>query len=275
MQCGEIRELAEAYVSAEVPGEAARAVAEHLEGCPACQAEVEGLRRLRASLRSAWLASPDLSPRPGFATAVAARVRSEAARRRGAAPWRRTWLVLAATLVLLVGGGFGVRGLGVRGFTAIVQAAVNDHRFCLVAFELTERPIPLEQAAEVYDDPADRSLETVEPSPAVLSGGPVRIVERHSCVYADRRFAHIVLRYKRALISLVITPDERAFRNLPGASPPRSGSIVDLGPVDGFNVTAFRGPRHAAFVISTLGDDDLREVAQAMWAPVSRALAGS
>jgi hypothetical protein len=275
MECRKVRELAEGYVSERVPGETARAIGSHLARCPACQAEVEDLCRLRAMLRSAYLASTALSPSPEFLAAIGSRLRSNAVRVRGVPSWRRTWLALAAAMVLAVGGGLGLRGLGMSGFTAILQAAVGDHRFCLVAFKLAERPMPLEQAAQVYDDPVDRSLVTVEPSSTQLDGGPIRILERHSCVFEGRRFAHIVLRYKRSLISLVVTPDERLLRNLPGASPPDDGSIASLAPVDGFHVAAFRGPHHVVFVISTLDDDDVRDVARSMETSVSRALAGT
>ena len=275
MECRKVRELAEAYVSEQAPVETAEAIATHVDGCPACQADVAELRRLRASVRSAYFAASDLAPRPEFAAALGSRLRASATEDAVVPTWRRTWLAMAATVVLVVGGGFGLRGLGVAEFTAIVQAAVGDHRFCLVAFKLTERPMPLARAAEVYDDPVDRPLETVEPSTAELSGGPVRILERHSCVFDRRRFAHIVLQYKRELISLVVTPDERRLRNLPGASVPADGSIASLPPVDGYHVAAFRGRDHVVFAISTLDDNDLREVTRSMKGPVSGALKDS
>ena len=274
MECRGIRELSEAYVSGQVPAATAQAIAAHLDRCPACSAVVTGLRRLRASVRSAFLASTDLSPRPEFIAALRAQLRQTATRDNSVSPWRRTWLALAATLTLVVGGGFGLRGLGVVGFTAILQAAVGDHRFCAVAFKLTERPIPLAQAAQLYDDPVDGLLDTVAPSQTSLNGGPLRVLERHSCVLEGRRFAHIVLEYKHALISLVVTPDQRRLRNLPGASPPADGSVVSLPPVDGFHVAAFRGPNHVVFVIAELNDEDVREVARSADASVSRALKG-
>jgi hypothetical protein len=223
-------------------------------------------------VRAAYLSLSDSAPSPEFVTALGSRLRAEAIRSKRATSWRRTWFVLAATFLLIVGGGFGLRGLGVSGFTAILQAAVGDHRYCLVTFNLTERPIPLEQAARLYNDPINRSLQGVQPSPAQLSGGPIRVVERHSCIFRGRRFAHLVLRYKGALTSLVVTPDDRLLRGLPGASAPRDGSIVLLPPHDGFNVAAFRGPRHVAVVISTLGGEDVQEVAGAMATSVSRAM---
>lgn len=274
MECQHVRGLAEAYISAQVSEAAARAIAGHFDRCSICQAEVAGLRRLRASVRSAYLASPDLAARPQFVAALRTRLRADGRRTRERAAWRRRWLGIAATLVLVAGGGFSVRGIGVSDFAAILQAAVGDHRFCLVAFRLAERPIPLDRAADLYDDPVDRSLETVQPAAAQPSGGPVHIVERHSCVFNGRRFAHIVLRYKHELISLVVTPDARLLRRLPGASAPADGSIVTLPSVDGFHVAAFRGADHAVFAISALSDGDLLEVARSMEPSIARVLKG-
>ena len=275
MECREIRDLAEAYVSEQVLVETAQAIVTHLDRCPRCHAEVEGLRRLRGSVRAAYLGSRDLSPTPAFAAVLHSRLRAEAVGDQRGSSWRHTWLAVAATLTLVIGGGFGVRGLGVSGFTAILQAAVGDHRFCLVTFRLAERPIPLPAAAHLYNDPVDRSLEGVQPASDQLSSGRIRIVERHSCVYHGRRFAHIVVRYKGALTSLVVTPDDRLLRHLPGASAPADGSIATLPPVDGLQVAAFRGPHHVVFVISTLADDDLREVARSMAGSVARAMNAS
>lgn len=272
MECREIRDLAEAYVSEQVLVETAQAIVSHLDRCQRCHAEVEGLRRLRASVRAAYVGSRDLSPTPAFVGALHSRLRTEAMGAHQVSLWRHRWLAVAATVVLMIGGGFGFRGLGVSGFTAILQAAVGDHRYCLVTFRLTERPIELEKAARLYNDPVDRSLESVRPASDQLSGGPLRILERHSCVYHGRRFAHIVVRYKGALTSFVVTPDDRLLRHLPGASAPSDGSIVTLPPVDGFQVAAFRGPQHVVFVISTLADDDVREVARSMAGSISRAM---
>ena len=270
VECREVRELAEAYVSEQILVETAEAIVAHLEHCASCRAEVEGLRRLRASTRSAWLGAKDLAPRPEFVSALTAELRSASGAGRPRSSSRRSWWAIAATLVLVAGGGFGLRGLGVSGFTAIVHAAVGDHRFC--AFKLSESPIPLAQAAEIYDDPVDRSLESVAPQPAEVHGEPIRILDRHSCVYQGRRFAHFIVEYKHTKISLVVEPDERLLRLLPGASAPADGSIASVGPVDGFDVAAFRGPRHVAFLIGALGVSDLHDVAASLQASVLRAL---
>ena len=111
-----------------------------------------------------------------------------------------------------------------------------------------------------------------------LSGGPVTILERHSCVFAGRRFAHIVLRYKEQSVSLLVAADERpggAFLRTVARTVARADDRPSAWPVtDGLHVASFRVVRHAVFVVSSLGDADLEEVTRAMAGSVSRALAG-
>lgn len=271
MECRDVRGLAEAYVSDQILVETAEAVVAHLERCASCRAEIDGLRRLRASVRAAFDSAPALAPRPEFVAGLSARLRAETQAPAGRSFRSRTWLAIAAS-VLVVGGGLELRSLGISGFATVVQAAVHDHRFCYLTFKSAEPPIPLDEAARRYDDPSDRLLGDLQLPTPTLGGGPVQIIERHSCVYDNRRFAHLVLTYKNSRISLVVTPDDRALAMLPSASAPADGSVVSLPAVEGLHVAAFRGPRHAAFLISALGDEDLRELANALAPGVSRAM---
>ena len=273
MECRDVRNLAEAFVADQVMVETAGAVVGHLERCPSCRAEIEGLRRLRTSVRAAFNAAPGLAPRPEFVADISSRLRAEAGNSERSRVPSRTWLALAASLVV-VATGLELRSLGISGFASVVQAAVHDHRFCFLTYAQSDPPIPLEEAARRYDDPSDRLLADVEPSPTALSGGPVRILKRHSCVYDNRRFAHLVLQYKDTAVSLVVTPDDRVLAALPRASAPADGSVVSLPPVEGLHVAAFRGPHDAVFVIGLLGDDDMRDIANAMAPGVLKALRG-
>lgn len=260
MECREVRQLAEAFVSEQLLVETTHAIVAHLERCPACRAEVAGLRRLRAAGRSAFARAPDLAPRPEFLSSLTARLQVEATRERPAR-WT-TWLGMAASVLLIVGVGFGVREWSMLNLSALLHAAVGDHRFCALDFKLTEQPITLEEAA-IRFDPVNRRLESIEPSTSNLSGGPLRILERHSCVFEGRRFAHIVLGYQGQAVSLLVTTDEGVW-TIPSSFPV----------TDGFHATALRGSKHVAFVVSALGDDAVHEVAAAMAGPVAQALAG-
>jgi Putative zinc-finger len=260
MECREVRQLADAFVSEQLLVETTRAIVAHLEQCPACRAEVTGLRRLRAAGQSAFTNARDLAPRPEFISSLTARLQVEAI---GPRPTRwMTWLGMAASLLLVLGLAFGAREWSVMNLSALLHAAIGDHRFCALDFKLAEKPITLEEAARRFD-PVNRRLEGIEPSTTTLSGGPLRILERHSCVFDGRRFAHIVLGYQGQAVSLLVTTDEGLW-TIPSSFPV----------TDGFHATALRGSKHVAFVVSALGDEAVREVAAAMAGPVAQALAG-
>jgi hypothetical protein len=88
------------------------------------------------------------------------------------------------------------------------------------------------------------------------------VLERHSCVYDGRRFAHIVLRYRGTLVSVLVTPD-------------RLARVPSELAVDGTRVSSFRAGRFAAFVVSSASDRETREIAGAVAGPVKSALAGA
>jgi hypothetical protein len=274
MECREVRQLAEAFVSEQLLVETTQAVVAHLDRCPACRAEVDGLRRLRAATRTAFEGAPDLRLRPEFSVALASRLQAEAARHRAARTPRRWWLAMAASVLMVVGVGWGWREWSTAGLSELLRAAVGDHRFCALTFKLTERPISLEEAARRYGG-VNEALETVEPSTTTLSGGPLRILERHSCVFNGRRFAHIVLRYKNESVSLLVTDDVRPFGALPVAGARADATPSGLPVTDGFQVASFRGSRQVAFVVSSLAHEDVQEVTRALVGPVSRAMAGA
>jgi len=267
MECREVRQLAEAFVSDQLPVETTRAVVAHLDRCPACRAEIEGLRRLRAATRSAFVNAAGLAPRPAFATELGERLQSPG--NSAAAPTARPrWLAIAASILILAGLGWGWREWTTHR-SRLLADAVGDHRFCALTFKLAEQPIPLEEAARRYGGIYAR-LEQLQPSTSTLSGGPLQIVNRHSCVFNGRRFAHIVMRYRNETVSLLIADSDAREQ---GTSADRTP--VALPVTDGFNVASFRGGRHAVFVVSALSADDVREVTLAMGKSVVEVLNGA
>ena len=265
MECREVRQLAEAFVSEQLLVETTQAIVAHLERCPACRAEIEGLRRLRAATRSAFERAAELSVHSEFATKLESRLRLEAARPPARLITRRGWLSLAASLA--VAAAWGLREWSTSSVSALLHAVVGDHRYCALTFKLTEPPISLEDAARRYGE-VYRAFETVEPSTTTLSGGPLRVLERHSCVFDERRFVHIVLGYKDEKISLLVSA-------LPADGTGAVATLSELPSTDGFQIASFRGARHAVFLVSSLNDKDVQEVARAMMEPVSRALASA
>jgi len=70
MELREIRQLAEAFVSGQLPVETANRLSAHLNRCPRCRAEIAQLRRLRRATREAFEREPGLAARPGFVSAL-------------------------------------------------------------------------------------------------------------------------------------------------------------------------------------------------------------
>ena len=201
MQCRDVRELADSFLSEQLLVETNHELLRHLETCPDCRADIAGRRAIRDGLRGAFARAEDLRPRPELTAELMAtlRPRQPEISRRSVL---QSWWALAAGLVLAAGGGWFVRNSSSRSrLASATRDAAGDHQNCAVRFNLAERPIPLEDAGRRYGAPY-AALATFEP-PAV--DGPLELLERHSCVYQGRRFGHVVFRYRGALTSLLVT----------------------------------------------------------------------
>ena len=105
--CLEYAALLDSFVDGELTAEEAVRVQKHLEACAACRAYVDDALAIRACFPSV----EDTEVPEGFAGSVAAAVRESAApqaagrrrpeKRRGAAPWARTFLPLAACCAIV------------------------------------------------------------------------------------------------------------------------------------------------------------------------------
>jgi anti-sigma factor RsiW len=257
MECRNVRELADSFLSEQLLVETTHDILRHLAQCPSCRAEIDSRRRLRAALRGAFERSPELRATPEFLASIGQRVREQQSQRRTAWSWR-PMLAIAASLLLATSVAFGGREwLG----TSLLHTVLGDHQNCAIRFTLKEKPISLEEAAQRFE-PAYRSLVAVAPSPARLSSGDLTVLERHSCVYDGRRFAHLVLRYRGTLVSVLVTPD-------------RLARVPAEVAVDGTRVSSFRVGRFAAFVVTSASDAETREIAAAVAGPLKNALAGA
>ena len=272
INCRETRELGDAFLSDQLLVETTHDIVNHLETCSECRVEIDSRRRLRAQLQSAIGGSPSLTPHPEFLDRLAARLRAHAPPvvSAAAAPvmtrraWLESWWAAAAAVLALLGGGLFARDRVRRSRLATLAAtAAGDHQNCAIKFNLSERPISLEEAARRYDA-AFASFSTL-PMPAGLPGGPATVLDRHSCVFDGRRFGHVVFRYKDRVVSLLVT-------NGSGLSSSTPALVATGTPL---RVATFDVGSHAVFVVSDLPDADTLLVAQTLAAPVSRALSRS
>ena len=263
MTCREARDLADPFLSDQLLVETTHEIVRHLETCPACRDEIGARRRLRSQLQVAIAGAMQLAPRPEFVDGLTARLRAAAPaswpQRITRRAWMESWWAAAAALAALLGGGVFARDAIRRSRLATLAAsAAGDHQNCAITFNLAERPIPLEEAARRYD-PAFASLQTLA-LPDGLAGATV--LDRHSCVFGGRRFAHVVFRYEERIVSLLVTNGE----GVSGETP----SIVSND--SGLHVAWFDAGRHAVFVVSDLSVADTLRVAETLAAPVAHAL---
>lgn len=267
MECRDVRRLADSFLSEQLLVETTHDIVQHLERCPACRADFEAQRRLRAVTRSAFERAPELRMRPEFLETLRARLHAEAAASQPTKAWRG-WLAIAATVALIAGIGGVQQWSAIQRLSALAHFAVGDHQNCALKFRLSEHPITLEEAGRRYGG-AFRALESVEPSTTPLLAGPLRVLERHACVFEGRRFAHIVLEYKETAVSVLVADDDTV-----GPDWWRGAAARELPPAEGFQVTSFRSPQHVVFVVSSLAEADVQEVARAIAGPISQALSG-
>lgn len=266
MECRDARELAEPFITEQLLVETTQEIVRHLDRCHPCRAEIEAQRRLRAATRSAFERAPELGMSPQFAAGLRVRIRAEAEPAARAHRWRG-WLGLAAAIVVLAAAGSQWRA-GEQ-LSALARLAVGDHQNCALEFNLTELPISLADAQQRFGGRL-AMLQTVEPDETSLPAGPLRIVERHDCVFKGHRFAHLVLQYQGTAVSVLVSHDPDAARDWwPG-----SGSTTQTS-TDGFQTASFRRSSYTVFVVSAMPEAALDAVVASMAGPVSRALSGA
>lgn len=265
MECRDARELAEPFIGEQLLVETTQEIVRHLDRCPPCRSEFDAQRRLRAATRTAFERAPELQMTPAFAAALATRLRAEAAPPARWRPWR-AWLSVAAALLLVAGAGLHWRAVG--HLSALARLALGDHQSCALRFRLAERPIPLDEAQHRYGGRFE-ALRTVEPSPLDLPAGPLRIIERHACVFERRRFAHLVILYQGTPVSMLVTNDDAGSGWWDGTAPHRQEHP------GGFRSASFHRAGYAVVVVSALPAAGLDDVVAAMAGPVSRALEGA
>jgi len=257
MQCRDVRELADSFLSEQLLVETNHELLRHLETCPDCRSDLADRRALRDGLRTAFARAEDLRPRPELAAELRARLRPvqpDVSRRSVL----QSWWALAAGVVLAAGGGMFVRNSTSRSrLVMLAREAAGDHQNCAVKFNLAERPIPLADAGRRYGAPY-AALATFE-LPAV--GAPLEVLDRHSCVYQGRRFGHVVFRYRGALTSLLVTD----------GTPPTGPELEanDVGPA----VASLPAGRFVGFIVAGLERQQVLGLAQTLAEPLSRHLA--
>jgi anti-sigma factor RsiW len=267
MQCREVRELADSFLSEQLLVETNHELLRHLDGCPACRSEIETRRALRSTIQRAFTNAASLRLPDQFKRDAISRLRattSSSVGHRVLGGWRR----FAAAAVLLTAG-LGLFLLSGRA-TAAERDAAGDHRDCALLMHLSEKPISLAEAAASYDSSFDR-LQNTPADQVATPLGILRVVRRHSCAFDGRRFAHIILQFQGQFVSLLVAGDDHPVSR-PLASPGSQPKLEWLPSVNGFNVVSFKTPGHVVFLVSSLPTAELSQAADAVAGPVYRSL---
>ena len=143
--------------------------------------------------------------------------------------------------------------------------AVGDHKNCAIKFNLEEHPISLDDAAKkfgpVNKDIDKAVLEAVKNAFADKPASRIELLEAHSCIFAGRRFTHIVMRRQGKVISVLVTDTD-----LPAEG---DGPVTDH--IDGaLNAAGFSIGRHAFFVVSEMDAAENTLVAHALYPAMRR-----
>lgn len=286
MQCRDFLEIADSYLRGELLVETNHDVIKHLEACRDCRRELTSRREVSGTLRTAFRNSPDLQISEQFAIGLRSKLHEAALQQPAPSEVRpRIWLAIAACLIVAIG--VGVLGLRYRSrirsnsnsttnqiarsnsepgeaMTELAGLAVGDHKNCALEFRLASAPTSLEEASRTYDRGFLNLAESVKERLVSLAS-PATVIEAHSCIFAGKRFAHLVLKQDNHVVSLLITnvEDQVPVAGTIAASP-KDLQAISCSQVAGYRVSCFKTASHAIFVVSDLSEADNLTLARSL-----------
>ena len=261
MDCHHATKVAESFLAGEhaVPPE----VLHHLRTCDICREELDRRQRLREAMKAAFGRAESLQVRPEFVASLRADLYRRA-HQRPPARWR--WVpaaLLAAAAMCVLAIGFSAREvIADRQFAALVRDAAGDHQACAVNYRPDQQHMSLGEAGRRVA-PFYSALNSVAPQPSRAEADEVIVVARHACTFKGRRFAHIIVRYRGEIGSVLVAADPAGRTRTP-----------EVLHVNGLNLVSFAADNRAVFVVCPLNEGESRELAAAFEQPITEALAG-
>ena len=230
------------------------------------QTELDEQRRLQEALRGAFRRAPDLQPTAEFSDRLRDLLQNQTPRERSTLMSRRSWLGLAAAVVLVAGltGRLLIDRQTVT-MQTLAEDAIGDHQNCALKFRLIRMPVALPEAAAKFDE-AFGLLMTAPPDDVPTPGGVIRVLERHVCAYHGRRFGHVVMQYQDHVVSLLLTA---AAPHGADGTPQRIGQTAN-----GLSVVSVSGSRHAVLLVGDLPSDQLQQLSTIVAQPLAQRLQG-
>lgn len=300
MNCREFKEMMDSYISDELLVETNHEVLKHLGDCADCRREISAQRALRARIRKAVKNSPEMQINSAFAARLESNLREMAWQPNVWEKLKHNLSVnskiLALAACLLIIAAFSLIGLkhsSSEKYTAesdqpfesvqipqpaesplvqavqtawreVAQAAVGDHQNCALKFRLEENPITLAEAAAKfgrYNKDLDKAVQAAIKEPASKKTlDKIQFLEAHSCIFQGRRFAHVVLRYRDHVVSMLITDTDL---------PPDEGGRIANQSFGKMQAASFRAAHQAVFIVSDLPPAENSAIAE-MLSPAVR-----
>lgn len=264
MQCDDFREIADSYLSDELLIETNHDVIRHLESCAGCRFVLASRRQLRHQLRSQFTQAVDLQMREEFTSDLKTHLRDQALGRPGVVISRIAYVGIAASLLIAIALGFiaiqrwrhDQREL--LALTNLTESAAGDHRECALEHKLGPTIIDLNEAGRVYDRAYANLANEIVSTGALPAGA--QLVDAHSCIFQERRFAHVVVKYRDKTVSILVAKADANGR----APKPQPGDLVASLKSNSYRMAYFQTDRHAVLVVSELGDSDNMAIARSV-----------
>jgi hypothetical protein len=308
MQCRDFREVADSYLSNELLVETNHDMIVHLEACAECRRELAARRELRATLRASFAGEENLRIRQQFADGLSTELRIKAMTKVTSLISRRlAWMAIAACL--LVASAVGLVAMWQRQrakapaqdgaakekpvdvqppvaatsldtemvLAKMAEVAAGDHRDCAINHRLPDRPIDLDEAGHKYDK-AYVSLAKAVSLHLGMSKEEIKLVAAHACVFQGRWFAHLVLRHRGHLASLLVTRLDDSAGLTENEKPTQfdqHAQVIACSTAAGYQISCFRTAHHAVFMVSDLSEGEnlalAREMATSVYEHITRA----
>ena len=264
MQCSDFREIADSYLSDELLIETNHDVIRHLESCAQCRAELAARCDLRHELQTKFNQSAELRVPDGFAESLRTSLKEQAIHRPGIVIPRLAYVGIAAALLIAIGFGlltvqrWRVSRRESAAWASLTNSATGDHRECALEHKLKSTIMTLTEAGRVYD----RAYASVADQTSLQASLPpgAQLLDAHSCAFAGRRFAHLVVKYHDQVASIVIARNDATAK----APTPRPGDFAAAFTSDSYQVAAFQTANHVIFVVSSLNDTDNVTIARSV-----------
>lgn len=261
--CDKARKYLDSYISNELLVETNHEVLKHLEGCPACSAELEVRTKMRARLKAAvnsQAVPPDLQVR------IRRQLEHQASGGWFRAGWGRWAVAIAATLVVCTavwvnypretmpdlsdrpGQNVYIQRVSAS-LAAVLKVGLGDHIHCSIFRKYPQNPPPIEKMESDLGPSYKGLLPVVR---AAIPEG-YRVVMAHQCGYAGRKFIHLTFEKGGDLLSLVVArknPGE-SLGGLSAAAEP-SGIPIYQSAAGRYEVAGFDAGDFLAYVVSDL-----------------------